>query len=48
MRLELPSIILAIGLSIGFGTAYAHSFPIDGAKPQDDDALSNEYPALST
>jgi hypothetical protein len=24
--------------------AFAHSFPIDGAKPRDDDALSNEYP----
>ena len=24
--------------------AFAHSFPIDGTKPQDDDAISNEYP----
>ena len=24
--------------------AFAHSFPIDGAKPRDDDALSNKYP----
>jgi hypothetical protein len=25
--------------------AFAHSFPIDGAKPQDDDAISSEYPS---
>ena len=24
--------------------AFAHSFPIDGTKPQDDDTISNEYP----
>jgi hypothetical protein len=24
--------------------AFAHSFPIDGTKPQDDDAIFNEYP----
>ena len=27
--------------------AFAHSFPIDGTKPQDDDAISNEYPGPS-
>ena len=24
--------------------AFAHSFPIDGTKPQDDDTISNKYP----
>ena len=26
--------------------AFAHSFPIDGTKPLDDDTISNEYPGL--